>query len=287
MVFGPDKATFVRAIFRQLMRQKPERALAPGVLAEKLRSEIKTRGSQFSLTAADAGLFGSAAVEMWVRAVHSFLISNSLLKASPIWSSAVGYYSSHYVMRAFSHLLGHFLLGRDGHVVKIELREGNYVCEATRKNPAEHQYYWELPKRELGASDDVLFSNNPRIKDDRTQISDGFHRVFANYFDHVDGFPNFVPLDEEYLKTRIDRLSDLVGDAPTIPDHKKYPDLDAVHIIAYARIVKFREYLDDVVGPDNKYWHFYRDPPWFSKYLDFQIPSRSTAIESYRNNVLG
>ena len=44
--------------------------------------------------------FAMAAVKMWLRAVHSFLISVSLTKASPIWSSVAGYYSSHYSIRA-------------------------------------------------------------------------------------------------------------------------------------------------------------------------------------------
>lgn len=277
MAIGSDHRNFIEAIFDQLKKQKPERLPAPGALAEKLRTTIKAKGDQFSLVPADAALFGSAAVEMWLRAVHSFLISNSLMKASPIWSSVAGYYSSHYVMRAFSHLLGYFLLGRDGRAVEIKLDNGRYVCEArAKRNPVEHQYYWELPKREMGSVGDALFSDNPRIKDDRTEISDGFHRVFANYFDHVDGFPNFTPLDENYLKTRIERVSELVTDSPTIPNHKKYPDLDSVHIIAYARIVKFRKFVDDIVGSKNRYWHFYREPLWFTRYMDFQVTEEST-----------
>src|SRR5437660_9704152 len=52
--------------------------------------------------------FASAAVEMWHRAIHSFLCSVALTETSPLWSRITGYYSSHFVMRAFSHALGFF-----------------------------------------------------------------------------------------------------------------------------------------------------------------------------------
>src|SRR5579863_10259984 len=47
----------------------------------------------------DMKVFATAAVEMWLRAVHSFVISTSLTEASPLWSSVAGYYSSHYSVR--------------------------------------------------------------------------------------------------------------------------------------------------------------------------------------------
>lgn len=54
-------------------------------------------------------LFASASVEMWQRAVHSFLWSVALTDRSPIWASVSGYYASHFVMRAFAHSFGFFL----------------------------------------------------------------------------------------------------------------------------------------------------------------------------------
>ena len=109
MANGSTHKLLVREIFEQLGRSGPGLVPAAGTLAKTLREHIKDRGMQFNLKPADAALFGSAAVEMWLKAVHSFLISTSVMKASPVWSAVSGYYSSHYVMRAFSHLFGHFI----------------------------------------------------------------------------------------------------------------------------------------------------------------------------------
>src|SRR6266852_6828124 len=46
-----------------------------------------------------AKLFATASVNMWLRAVHSFLISASLTNVSPTWAAVAGYYSSHYSVR--------------------------------------------------------------------------------------------------------------------------------------------------------------------------------------------
>jgi len=153
-----------------------------------------------------------------------------------------------------------------------------YRCDVVRKrNLNEHQFYWEIPKRELDvATDDVRFTDNPVVRDDRIVLSDGYHRVFANYFDHVGGFVDFEPLDENFLRKRIERLSDLVNDSLTLPNYTRYPNFDAVHVIAYARIVKFRQDMDAVVKPTNRYWVRYRDPSWFKKYMDFQVPVGTT-----------
>jgi hypothetical protein len=272
---GLTHKPLVNKIFEQLNQQGPDHLPKSGALAGMLRKHIEDRGMQFHLRAADAALFGSAAVEMWLKAVHSFLVSTSVMKASPVWSAVSGYYSSHYIMRAFSHLFGHFILGRDKQVVEMTLNRG-YFCDTKKKNKlVEHQYYWALPHGEFGIVGNPLFSTNPPIKDD-SERSDGFHRIYANYFDHVYRFPEFTPLDETFLKARVDRVSELVTDSPTVPDHAKFPDLDAVHVIAYARIVRFRDFLDDAIDPKNRFWGFYRKPSWFVKYMDFQVPGIST-----------
>ena len=276
MANGASYNKLIRSIFERLhdkgLRYFPD----PGTLAKKLRESIKKSGAQFHLKAGDAALFGSAAVEMWLKAVHSFLISTSVMKSSPIWSAVSGYYSSHYVMRAYSHLFGLFLLGRDRQIVEMSLSNGRYSCEVhKKKNPLEHQFYWELPYSEFGVPGNFLFTKNPKITND-SDISDGFHRVYANYFDHVNQFPNFTPLDEIFLKDRVNKISDRVTDSPTIPDHSKFADLDSVHVIAYARIVEFRSFLDEILDPKNRYWGYFRKPSWFLKYIDFQILDRST-----------
>ena len=55
-----------------------------------------------------AKMFTTAAVNIWMRGVHSFLVSASLTNISPVWASLSGYYSSHYSVRALAHLLGFF-----------------------------------------------------------------------------------------------------------------------------------------------------------------------------------
>lgn len=275
MANGSTHKLLVRKIFEQLGQSGPGLVPAAGTLAKTLREYIKKHGVQFNLKPADAALFGSAAVEMWLKAVHSFLISTSVMKASPVWSAVSGYYSSHYVMRAFSHLFGHFILQRDKRVAEMTLNQAYYCDVKKKKDLVEHQYYWQLPHGEFGTDGNALFSRNLRPRDDSDK-SDGFHRVYANYFDHVDRFKEFTPLDEAFLRARVEQVSELVTDSPTVPDNDKFPDLNAVHVIAYARIVRFRMYMDDAVDPTNRYWSFYRKPSWFLKYMDFQLPESST-----------
>ena len=106
----------------------------PGSLAEELRKDINPKGGgSFRLSSVHSVLFATAAVEMWLRAVHSFLISSSLEKASPIWSSISGYYASHYVMRAFAHLHGHFLLRGLGQHVSISHGKGKSLKNSSRR----------------------------------------------------------------------------------------------------------------------------------------------------------
>lgn len=84
----------------------------PGALSIALNKLIDFNKGDYSaiINTSDASKFATAAIEMWHRSIHSFLISASLTKSSPIWASVSGYYSSHYSVRAFAHLLGHFQL---------------------------------------------------------------------------------------------------------------------------------------------------------------------------------
>ena len=75
-----------------------------------------------------ARMFTTAAVDVWMRGVHSFLISASLTNVSPIWASASGYYSSHYSVRAIAHLLGFFQLFTKKKIVRLEFQSGRFVC---------------------------------------------------------------------------------------------------------------------------------------------------------------
>jgi len=221
--------------------------------------------------------FATSSVEMWHRSIHSFLISASLTKASPVWSSVSGYYSSHYSMRAFAHLLGYFQLRKRRKIVQLEIDGGNYLCKIKGKHgdDAEHKSYWKIVKSHSDFSSDPFFTNNedelPNYGSDRR--SDVGHRSIANYLDHIGGFPSFQMLNHEYLKQRVNKISDMeLSDAP-IPRLDLYPDMDNVQLIAYHRLVRFKSYLDNIFGDSNRFWKVHRKPSWCMPFLDFQIVS--------------
>lgn len=264
-----ESKNLIAALFRYLDRYKAPNWLPPrGALRDVLRHNCPKRNSgTIPIKPSDAVMCATAGTEMWLRAVHSFLVSNSLYNQSEIWASVTGYYSSHYVMRAFSHLTGYYLLRGKRAQARTFLDGGKYYCEYTNnKKKNEHAYYWELVKDIPEFRNDDVFSAN----DEKKGMADSTHRGVANYYDHIDHFPNFRPIKKEDLIRRVERLSELVTDAPTIPDSEKYPDIDSVHIVSYARIVRFRSYLDEVLGTSSRYWLKARNPQWFKEYIDFQ-----------------
>ncbi len=243
----------------------------PGALAEKLRSIIgKPQGatSTVSIDSATLSLFASASVEMWHRSVHSFLVSASLTKASPLWASVSGYYSSHYSIRAFAHLLGYFQLWNEKRIIKVEA-SSPYICHAIKKNGGdrEHKFYWKTVKNHNRFVNDPFFTTN----DDQKPQSDSAHRSKANYVDHIDQFPTFRALDEAYLKKRVENIASMeLLDVP-IPNTESYPDTENVQVIAYHRMVKFRKFVDEVLGVTNAFWNTHRKPEGSPSFLDFQI----------------
>jgi len=250
----------------------PER----GALSIRLNHFVdgKNNGAH-KIEQAIASTFATSAIEMWHRSIHSFLISASLTKASPVWASVSGYYSSHYSMRAFAHLLGYFQLRKKRKIIQLQINGSSYLCQILSKNgdDAEHKSYWKIVKSHSEFSSDPFFTNNddplPNYGSDRR--SDVGHRSIANYADHIDGFPPFQILDQPYLKQRVDKISGMeLSDAP-IPRLELYPDLDNVQLIAYHRLVKFKAYLDDIFGESNRFWKVQRRPTWCSPFLDFQI----------------
>lgn len=220
--------------------------------------------------------FAAASVEMWQRAVHSFLISASLTDASPIWSSVAGYYSSHYTMRALAHSLGYFQLHTKKVIVHLDLSTGGYHCDIVKKNgdSREHRLYWSLVRQnKYFANDPFFYENIDSVPPPGTTEfkSDGGHRNRANYGDLVGGFPVFRPLDESSLRRRVEAISGmLLSDVP-IPNVYEYPDLDSVQLLAYHRIVKYRAFLDQALSATNRFWTAQREPSWTPKYFDFQI----------------
>jgi len=226
-----------------------------------------------------AAMFTTAAVEIWMRAVHSFLISASLTGASPIWASAAGYYSSHYSVRAFAHLLGYFQLYRRKRIARLELHAGKFVCyfDPKQATDREHRFYWKVVKQDQHFAADPLFTEN----DPEVDASDVGHRDRANYADHVCQLPKFRPLDVGSLRERVQFISDITFTVPPLPKRSKFPDVEGVQVVAYHRVVRFRQFLDAVLGGGNRFWTVHRSPSWTDGMIDFQLADQATLSSFY------
>ncbi len=120
---------------------------------------------------------------------------------------------------------------------------------------------------------DQLFTENVRVGN---VLSDAAHRERANYIDHLGSFPTFRPLDETEVKDRIERISGIEFSVPPIPDVDKYPDIDSVQIIAYHRLVRYRDLVDNILGGKNRFWSVYRTPMWAQDYMDYQLTEQAS-----------
>jgi hypothetical protein len=220
--------------------------------------------------------YATASVEMWQRALHSFLISASTTHASPIWSSVSGYYSSHYIMRAFAHLYGYFQVFSKKIILELDLATKPFGINITGKSGSdgEHKLYWRIVHEIPRFNNDPFFYQNVEFSPpsgSRLDFrSDAGHRNRANYADHVGHFPVFRPLDDNALQTRIHRLSSMEINDPQIPNVDRFPDIDNVQLIAYHRILKYRAFLDHILSTSNQFWTVQRNPSWKPAYFDFQ-----------------
>jgi hypothetical protein len=140
----------ITAVFSPLRRRRSDSLPSPDTLSTQLGNLLaSTRAAAHPLVTVGSetvSLFATAAVEMWQRSVHSFLISASLTEASPMWSSVSGYYSSHYVIRGLAHLLGYFQLHRAKRIVEPKISGNSFSCAFVKKggNDREHRFYWKL-----------------------------------------------------------------------------------------------------------------------------------------------
>lgn len=268
----------LETIFRPLRTAAAAKSFpSPGALSESLGKVAPVKGASVTVVPLEpkvAAMFATAAIEMWLRAVHSFLISASLTEASPIWAATSGYYSSHYSVRAFGHVLGVFQLYHRKWIARLNLSGGKHVCsfDAKQANDREHRFYWKLLKNDAHFVNDPLFTFNDSTRD----AADAAHREHANYSDHLHSFPNFRPLDAQALKDRVQFISELEFNTPPIPRRSRFPDTEAVQIVGYHRVVTFRRLLDEVLGTSNRFWTVHRQPGWASDYINFQLTEQAT-----------
>ena len=249
---------------------------SPSAFSKALEKSIPakpTSSSVIYINRDTARMFTTAAVNVWLRGVHSFLISASLTNVSPIWASVAGYYSSHYSVRAIAHLLGYYQLFSRKRIVHLDFDGSRYCCSFIQKNSGdrEHRVYWRIVKQDSHFTNDPFFTDNTGV-----EVSDVGHRDRANYADHLSQFPVFRPLSADEVKYRIARISEIEFIAPPIPAVSKYPDLESVQIVAYHRLVRFRDLVNAVIGGSNRLWNVYKDPMWARGFIDFQLTERAS-----------
>jgi len=252
----------------------------PNALSSALSAlTIPVGSNQIRVAPAIAKLFATASVDMWLRAVHSLLLSAAMTKSSPIWSSVAGYYSSHYAVRAIAHLLGYYHLYRIKRVVQLVLTGGTFDCTFEKKQGAdrEHKFYWKVVRASPSFANDPLFPEN---NDAAPPASDVSHRSFASYADTLQHLPQYSSLDIDTMKTRLDRISEIQITSPPIPDRERFPDLDSVQIVAYHRLIRYRKILDEIVGPSDRFWGVHRHPQWARGLVDYQQTDDSSLLHA-------
>jgi hypothetical protein len=268
-----DLQTHIKAAFEMVNDGPAGSSFPPPATLSDTLNKAMPPGASLHVTAkmvpGIAKMFTTASINMWMRSVHSFLVSASLTNVSPVWASVSGYYSSHYSVRAMAHLLGFFHLFGRKRIVRLEMQGGRFICTMNKSlvHDREHRFYWKVVKLNSLFASDPFFSQN----DSATDQSDVAHRDYANYIDHLPHFPVFHPLDAEALRIRIDRISEIEIKSPPIPRVSRYPDLESVQIVAYHRIVRFRDLLDAVLANNNRFWNVHRDPAWARDFMDFQL----------------
>ena len=260
----------IQRLFTALDGWTPDQFPARMALSQLLNESLKTKESAM-LSEQQAVLFATAAVEMWQRAVHSLITAMAIRTSSEIWACVSGYYASHYSVRAFAHLFGYFSLYFQRRLfIELSPWGPRYQCRTVDPHRArkEHQFYWTQIKKLPEFAGDPLFTNN----DDRVPLSDASHRGFASYMDHLNRFVQHEVLDRDQVRRGIIDLAytALEGEATiSIPNRERYPDVGTVLSVAYLRIYKFREYLDDLLPTGGRFWIRHRTPPWCTDLLSF------------------
>ena len=214
-------------------------------------------------------MLASAGVEMWHRAIHSFLWSVALTGNSHLWASISGYYASHFVMRAFAHSMGIFKSFTQKKVIQVVVDKGQFVCSLIETKDGEHPFYWKAVKGHAKLTSNPLFRENS----ERNPKSDSAHRTFANYTDHLDNFSPMRFPELEAVATNVGKISGIRLHSVTEPSRDDYPDLENVQILAFQRIVAFHDFLEERVS-GNRFWRAHRRPAWCKDVMLFQVENQ-------------
>lgn len=222
-----------------------------------------------ALTHQQSRLFASAGVEMWHRAIHSFLWSVALTESSHLWSSVSGYYASHFVMRAFAHSMGIFKSFTLKKTIQVVIQDRQFVCMLPDAPGGEHAFYWKAVKGHAKFALNPLFREN----NERDMNSESAHRTFANYTDHLDNFSPLKFPGLETVATNVGQISRIRLGSVAPPSRDDYPDLRNVQILAFQRIVAFHDFLEERV-PQNRFWRAHRSPNWCKDVMVFQVENQ-------------
>lgn len=217
----------------------------------------------------NCSMIASAGVEMWHRAIHSFLWSVALTKSSPLWASVSGYYASHFVMRAVAHSIGIFKLFAKKSQVQVSVDNGQFICSPLvfgKNMGGEHAFYWRVAKEHPRFKLNDLFRENS----ERDPRSDSAHRTFANYTDHLCSFPPIEFSNVNELAISVEKISRIRLHSVSSPSREDYPDLQNVQILAFQRILAFQDFLDEKV-PENRFWRMHRRPDWCKNVMLYQV----------------
>lgn len=262
--------------FKKLDRSRRMGFPKPGTLSSYVSQLMSNPTADQVLSHQYCPMLASAGVEMWHRAIHSFLWSVTLTESSPLWSSITGYYASHFVMRAFAHSMGIFKSFTRRTAVQIVTHGAQFVCAPLSDNTGEHAFYWKAVKGHPGFVSNSLFrENNERENNRREDKSDVLHRNFANYTDHVDSFTALAFSSANAVAQRVEKIHVIRRYSVRVltPQRDGFPDLDTVQILAFQRIVAFHDFLDEKV-PDSPFWRAHRRPSWCKDVMLFQIEDR-------------
>jgi hypothetical protein len=253
-------------IFTQVARSGNSKKVPDkGSLSIYISELIEDENTAFSHS--KASLFGFASIEMWHRAIHSFLISIALTKCSPIWSSVIGYYASHYVMRAFAHAFGFFKSYSGKKIVQLIIDRGYFdITKLKSDDRGEHKFYWKVVKDYRDFTNNPLFSFN----NERDNKSDCFHRNYANYTDLLNNFVKIELPNDKSIEDSLSKICSIKRYSITELRKDKHPDLQNIQTLAYQRIVTFHDFLNERI-PDNSYWKTFKEPNWCKGIIDFYL----------------